>query len=288
MVKRLDIVVVCVNTRNKTKRCLTHLFRYTDVPFHLWVVDNGSQDGSVAMLEQWASLYPRHLTLLKNPSNLGYTGALQQVYPYLSRNHALAYVNSDVYVGPQWASRLYRHLEWDPKVAAVAPLGRGIGGNQDAVLRLPSLRSELADEDAFEHALVQINEALRQAKPMAETAKSLQGTLWLVKAAAHKAIGGLDTGCICGADDADWSLRARLAGWRLLVALDTFVWHDNHSTFDTLPDAGEDWIGRSWAYFNHKWAGYFDNLSWEDLMANHQNTKFPPFIYQTFPSEENG
>ncbi len=299
MMDALDIVVVSFNTRARTDLCLNHLMRYTDLPYHLWVVDNGSSDGSQAMLQHWVGRFNQRMTLLQNPINLGYAEAVQQVYPHLGtaqvepnpRNppeqwvatqRHLAYVNSDVYVGPQWASKLCRHLYRHPRVAAVAPIGRGIGGKQDAIFHFAADDVVKWESAGPEQAVIQVHAALARANPVAETAKMLQGTLWVIRSDAHLALGGLDAGCVCGADDADWSLRARLAGWQLLIALDTYVWHDNHSSFCTLTDLGQTLVEHSWDYFNHKWAGQFDSLSWDDLMVNTRTTEFPPYVYQSY------
>ncbi len=206
-------------------------------------------------------------------------------YPFLPPGAHIAYVNSDVYVGPNWASRLLSHFSWHDRIGAVAPLGRMIGGRQDVSARLNGQLSDwpVIGETYSETDLVAINEYAKRAHPKAESTKSLQGTVLLVNRKLHDEIGGLDPNCILGADDADYSLSARMAGYELLVALDVFVWHDNHSSFNQLSAVeGSTLIDRSWTYFNQKWAGRLPALSWEDLMENHEPTSLPPFAYHDY------
>lgn len=278
MSSSIEVIMVSCNTCEKTARCLALLLKYTDVPFHIWVIDNASTDGSQEMLRTYQHMHPACVTVIENTTNVGYAPAIHQVYVDLHPTSDLCYVNSDVYVGPQWTSRLQRHLMHDPQIAAVAPIGRGIGGRQD----LDHQGREWAGNAYSEAVLLAVNATLESVSPCAVTAKTLQGTLLYIRRSAHEEIGGLDPECICGADDADWCLRARLAGWKLVIALDTFVWHDDHSSFRRLEDQGEQWIDCSWAYFNQKWAGRLDHLTWGDLMENATPTDDPVYRYEEF------
>ncbi len=282
MSNELFIMVVSFNTCEKTRRCLQCLVAHTDRPYQIGVVDNASTDGSWTMLQEFARQYPNRIVILRNPSNYGYTRAVANLYPLLTPGSDLCHVNSDVYVGPAWASRLQQHLYREPSIAAVAPVAHGIGGWQDFQIHHASNRPDHYPNQYDEAVVADINQRVRDICPSAITAKSLQGTIWMIKRDAYERLGPLDTGCECGADDADWSLRARVQGWKLLVAFNTFVWHDDHSSFSTMPDRGERWIDRSWSYFNHKWTGQFDHLSWSDLMENTVATSFPRYQYEEF------
>jgi|GEM_PF-3612698 len=278
MSNELFIIVVSFNTCAQTRRCLHGLIKYTDRPYHIGVVDNASQDGSWSMLQEFASAYPDRISTAQNSANSGYARAADSMRRLAPPGCDICHVNSDVYVGPAWASRLQQQLYRETGVAAVAPLGRGIGGWQDFNNYHPN-----ECPDHYDEAVVNdINQRLTNSQPCAVTAKSLQGTIWMVKEDAYRTLGGLDPGCECGADDADWSLRARLQGWKLLVALNTFVWHDDHSSFSTLQDQGQSWIDRSWYYFNHKWTGQFDHLTWADLMESPLATETPHYRYEEF------
>ncbi|PWI57461.1 glycosyltransferase family 2 protein [Sulfoacidibacillus thermotolerans] len=274
----VNLIVVSYNTQKQTRQCLENLLRFTEVPHHIWVIDNGSTDGSKEMLHTLQQQTNAHFTLLENEVNKGYSRAVNQVYGNLDRHGDICYVNSDVYVGPEWAVRFQYHLAHDEQIAAVAPIGRGIGGKQDA-----ANYGAFACTNAYdEQSLLAFNRRRSAAVPSAVTTKSLQGTLLYIRRAAHEQIGGLDPGCECGADDADWCLRARLLGWKLIVALDTWVWHDDHRSFLQLPDRGIRVVDRSWRYFNQKWSGKFNNLSWADLMENSLPSDYPFYQYEEF------
>ena len=152
----LHVIVVSFNTCSKTLQCLRLILRYTDLPFHLWVVDNASTDGSVDMLLELAAQHQTRLTLTLLSENVGYTRAIASVYSNLPPHGHVCLINSDVYVGPGYANKLYKHLERHPDIAAVAPLGSGIGGWQDIL----KYHSPPTPADEFDEAkLVQVNHA---------------------------------------------------------------------------------------------------------------------------------
>ncbi len=275
---QLAIVVVSFNTRDKTARCIDHLLEYTDLPFHIVVVDNASRDGTRDMLRDYADRFAKDVTVVLNERNVGYAPAVEQGCSHGVATADVCLVNPDLYVGPEWASRLHAHLRREPLAAVVAPLGRGIGGRQDFLLHHPAWCEAAFSRDGLEA----VNRRLTGCRPCAVTAKSLQGPMWMMRAEARRQLGGLDPACTTGADDADWCLRARLGGWKLLIALDVFVWHEDHSSFSQLPERGLPSIARSWDYLNQKWKGMFDHLTWEDLMETTVATDLPPFVYEEF------
>lgn len=277
----LAIVVVSFSTSQKTEQCLRLLLRYTDRPFHIYVVDNASTDESKSMLLNFQEHAKDFCSVYFLEHNVGYTRAIEAVLRNVPSDADLCFINPDVYVGPKWASRLTQMLYQASAIAAVAPIARGIGGAQDIV----SYYQSICPIEYSENAVDLVNERLLEEPIRAATAKLLQGTMLLIKRDAWKDIGSFDPGCICAADDADWCLRARLKGYILIVALDTFVWHDNHSSFEKLDDGGSFWINESWAYFNKKWAGQFDHLTWDDLFVNAKTTTHPPYVYEKYGND---
>jgi hypothetical protein len=66
----------------------------------------------------------------------------------------------------------------------------------------------------------------------------LIGFALMIPRAVWRSLGaGFDEGCFLGLDDLEWSLRARRAGFRLMVATDVLVYHRGQSSFSSL-DSG--------------------------------------------------
>ncbi|HBQ96913.1 MAG TPA: hypothetical protein DD856_19545, partial [Sulfobacillus sp.] len=106
----LTIVLLSYNTREATRVALDQLIQCTDIPFRLIVLDNGSTDGSVEELKSWTSGHPDHIRLIVSPDNLGFAQGVQRALEERVPDSFIALVNSDVVVGPHWASRLMAHF----------------------------------------------------------------------------------------------------------------------------------------------------------------------------------
>jgi GT2 family glycosyltransferase len=109
----VTVVIVNWNGERLLPDCLEALAKQ-DLPdgqMDVWMVDNGSADGSVALVERdfpW-------VRVLRNPRNDGFAGgnnvALRQV-----RSAYVALCNSDARPAPDWLRRLLAALEQDPGV----------------------------------------------------------------------------------------------------------------------------------------------------------------------------
>ncbi|CAB1128376.1 conserved protein of unknown function [Candidatus Hydrogenisulfobacillus filiaventi] len=259
--------MVTWNNLAHTRRCLAALEAHTDAPYELIVVDNASGDGTV----DWVRTLPRAqglrrgLVLLTNPENRGFAPAVNQGLA-AAGGETVCLLNNDLLLPPGWLSRLHRQLDLLPDAGAVGPLGSGLGAKQDYVVAygpLPYLDpgNDGAAFTAFARAWAET------AAGTFTEAKSLSGACLLMRTALLRAMGGLDPGCRLGADDADLSLRLRLAGYRLYVAEDVFVHHFGHASFARLNPAAEAAVAQeAWDHFNRKWQGL--GVDWETLFVN--------------------
>lgn len=73
----LSIIIVSWNVKDKLNKCLSHLFlSQTNFKFEIFVVDNGSSDGSAEMV---AKDFPE-VKLIRNDGNLGFAKANNQAF----------------------------------------------------------------------------------------------------------------------------------------------------------------------------------------------------------------
>jgi len=263
-----SVIVVAYNNLAYTRQCIEHVTAYTALPHELIVIDNGSTDGT----QEWlARLAPRSgtrvaLKRLTNADNRGFAPAVNQGLA-VAEGAFVCLVNNDLLVAPGWLETLLDHLTAEPRAGAVGPMGSGIGGKQDWAAiygPLPYIGPNGLDREAF----LAFAARLRAGVAGAFTeAKSLSGSCWVMRTELLRQLGGLDEGCRNGADDADLSLRLRLAGYRLYVAEDVFVHHYGHVTFSLLGRAAESAAAEAaWAHFNDKWRHV--GVPWETLFVN--------------------
>ncbi|MCS7308636.1 MAG: glycosyltransferase family 2 protein [Armatimonadetes bacterium] len=110
----LSIIIVNWNTREHLRACLRSLFAYPPhEPFEVWVVDNASSDGSVAMVQ---TEFPR-VRLIVNETNLGYGRANNQALRRASGEFALI-LNSDIEATPNALQALIDFMRQHPEAQA--------------------------------------------------------------------------------------------------------------------------------------------------------------------------
>lgn len=96
--KDVSVIVVSYNTKKLLRDCLTSVFQQQGVSYEVIVVDNGSGDGSVALLRQE---FPQ-VDLIKNRENLGFAAANNQGLARAQGRYSLL-LNSDTVLGPAHA-----------------------------------------------------------------------------------------------------------------------------------------------------------------------------------------
>ncbi len=275
MSQLLSVIMLSYNTWAYTRAAISHLLRFTDVPFRLIVMDNGSTDGSAENLTKYLQEAPGDTILLTNPTNMGFARGINRCLEESIPGSFIALVNSDLLVSPHWASRLLAHFNDTERVAAVGPIGRAIGGRQDYA----RFYGEASYDDGrwppgddygrFTESLYWSRRGCYRA------VKSLSGACLIMAPEALSQVGALDGAMDFGAEDLDWSIRARIAGYDLIMAEDTYVWHKgsaswNESTTKNMTD-------QAWGYFNKKWEGKFPG-DWDLLTFSSQETAYPRFI----------
>jgi GT2 family glycosyltransferase len=182
------------------------------------VVDNASSDGTPAAL---AAEYP-WVEVMALPENRRFAGgnnaglerALEQ------GADAVLLLNNDVQADPGLYEKLLAALEQSPGAGAAAPLIYHAaptdriwyaGGRCDTALAHTSHRG-IRERDRGQYRVI-------------EETGYLTGCCLLATAEAWRKVGFLDERYFIYAEDADWSLRARAAGYRLLFVPTARLWH---------------------------------------------------------------
>ena len=111
----VDLVIVNWNGRRYLQPCLDSLFAQHFTDFQVWLVDNGSTDGSVELVK---AHYPR-VAVLTNATNTGFAAANNQAIragtaPYV------ATLNNDTTVEAGWLDELVRALDTRPACGMAA------------------------------------------------------------------------------------------------------------------------------------------------------------------------
>ncbi|MFN4212680.1 MAG: glycosyltransferase family 2 protein [Microgenomates group bacterium] len=117
---KLSIIILSYNTKKVTRECLKSLFKnlknINDFKTEIIVVDNGSKDGSVEMLEGYK--VRKLIKLIKNEKNEGFAKANNRGLRKAKGEYIL-FLNSDVMVNEIRFGKLINYLERNLEVGAV-------------------------------------------------------------------------------------------------------------------------------------------------------------------------
>ncbi|MGC8915622.1 MAG: glycosyltransferase family 2 protein [Thermoanaerobaculum sp.] len=222
----VSVVVVTHNGARVTQLCLKSLFAFTAYPcFEVVVVDNGSSDETMEILEGWAKREPR-VRIIRNAQNLGFPAACNQG-ARAARGEILVFLNNDTVLTPAWLEPLVEELLRNPKVGLVGPVSNGVA-NQ-ARVRCP-VRSW---EELPLWVAYRARKHFRRWLPLPMVAlfcAAIRREVW-------EEMGGLDEDFSPGLfEDDDLSERLREAGYELRCRLDSFVYHFQGASFSKLGD----------------------------------------------------
>jgi GT2 family glycosyltransferase len=237
---QITVAIVSWNTRELLARCLASVPAGLDV----WVVDNGSTDGSADMVR---TDHP-NVRLVESERNLGFGGAVNLVARSTS-TPLLLIANADVALEPGALDALRAALDADPGAGAVAPrLVLPDGSTQHSVFAFPSVPFALL------FALGLAGDRLcvpgRWNPDRARRVPWAIGALLLVRRAAWDAAGGFDERQWMYAEDLDLGWRLRRAGWATRYEPRARVLHE--SAASTGQAWGDDRRER-WQHATYAW-----------------------------------
>ncbi len=114
---RVSIIIVSYNTRELLRDCLKSIYKHVrGVTWEAVVVDNGSTDGSVEMVQ---TEYPS-VRLIVNNQNLGF-GVANNIGAKKSSGTYLMFLNSDTVLVEDTVNTLQKYMEKEPGVGIVGP-----------------------------------------------------------------------------------------------------------------------------------------------------------------------
>ncbi|MEW6663328.1 MAG: glycosyltransferase family 2 protein [Bacillota bacterium] len=213
-----SIIILTFNALPFTRECIESVRRFTNEPYELIVVDNGSSDGTAEYLQ--------HLTgikLIRNKTNGGYSRGNNQGIA-VSQGEYVVFLNNDTVVTADWLKKLLTCIRSDSRIGAVGPKTNHLG-NRRQVIKNPPYRN-IPEMHLFAQGFGGSNPAKWENMPW------LSGFCLLTSRRIINRVGTFDERFGLGlCEDNDFCLRLRKAGYRLVCAGDTFIHHFQSRTF---------------------------------------------------------
>jgi GT2 family glycosyltransferase len=216
------VLVVNWNRRALLEACLRSLERPQGAEFEVIVVDNGSTDGSLAFLEEYASRAPYPVRLVRNRENRGFCAANNQAIR-AARSPFVALLNNDAEAEPGWIGAL---------LEAFGEERVGMAASKILVWEDPTVIDKVGH-------LIWLD-GQNRGRGTGETDRGqydqIEEVLWpdgcacMYRRQMLEEIGGFDEDLFAYGDDAELGLRARIAGWGCLFMPKAVVRHHRGST----------------------------------------------------------
>jgi GT2 family glycosyltransferase len=220
----ISVVIVNWNRRDLLRACLDSLAAQTFTDFDVIVVDNGSDDGSPAMVRE----RPFPIQLIENQENRGFCAANNQGFS-ASQSEFVALLNNDAEADQGWLRAMLDAIQIKPDVGESDV---GMVASKILVWEDPRII------DKCGHLIYPDgqNRGRGHGEPDQGQFDRQEEALWpdgcaaLYRRAMLNEVGGFDEEFFAYADDAELGLRARIAGWTCLYAPGAVVRHHRGAT----------------------------------------------------------
>lgn len=248
-----SIIILSYNTLDLLQMCVESIRGFT-VPdtYEIIVIDNASKDGSVEWLRE-----QNDIRCIYNKENLGFPKGCNQGMA-IAEGTEILLLNSDVIVTPRWLEQLKRALYSDEKIGAVGCVTSKCSNLQQ--IEVPYDKQNINIDELIEFA-----EKFNHSNPEKWLPHfKLVGFCMVYRTSLYKEIGGLDEAFSPGNyEDDDYSIRIRLAGYKILLCADTFIHHFGSSSFIKKRSPEEErehtmkynaLLNKNRKYFLNKWS----------------------------------
>jgi GT2 family glycosyltransferase len=212
----VSIIILAYNRLEKTRRCVESILKYTQgINYELILLDNGSSDGT---LEYFCSIPYEQKTVIHFTKNMQFN------YPQLFCDPGrfgryVCFVCNDMILTENWLSNMLTCIKSDPRIGMVNPLSNSVANLQK--LELPYHNYEELQELAskFNHS---------DPRKWEDRIKLVVlSTLWRKEVLYAAGWPLFDLGFYHDGNEYDLTFRVRRAGYRTVLAGDTWVCHDH-------------------------------------------------------------
>lgn len=222
----ISFVILTWNSEVYIKRCIESIVQHIPerlIPYEIFIVDNGSDDNGIVIIEDFIKKYPDVINLIRLDSNRGTT------YP---RNLALKMVkgkyitvmDSDVELSSGVIEYLVDVLEKDDRNGMVVPrLTYADGTLQKSTDRFPTFFTKFLRYLFLK--FIEKNEDVRESQNPYPVEYAISA-FWLFRYEILKEVGLLDEKIFYAPEDVDYCMRIWKKGYRIMYVPEVSSIHD--------------------------------------------------------------
>jgi GT2 family glycosyltransferase len=220
----VSIVILNFNTKNFLVPCLSSVLNSSYPNFEVILVDNGSKDGSVDLINEKFGDDPR-LRIIINNKNLGYAEG-NNIGAKHAKGKYVVFLNPDTYVVSSWLNELVRIMEADST----------IGAAQCKLLLMRNPRyidnvGHYIDFFGKAHMIGHHEEDLGQYNEIFEILGAT-GAAFAIRRGLFEELGGFDSDFFMIFEETDLCWRVWLRGYRVVYVPAAVVFHYGRGSFN--------------------------------------------------------
>ena len=227
----VSILIVNWNARENLKECLDSLFKIDYPDFETVVVDNGSSDDSVRMLEKH---FPK-VKIVKSRKNLGFAGGNEYGLKYCKGKYIL-FLNNDTLVTKSFLTELVSFIEKDEKLTVVQPTilfhrpGESLHGKINSV-------GSFILNSGFLYHLNYGKEFIEKDYGESYEIYTAYGACFLANRKLVNKLGLFDPEYFAYFEETDFSHRVWLSGHKMKIYTKAVIYHKGAKTAQKLPSS---------------------------------------------------
>ena len=216
------VVTLNYNGSSFLQECIDSILDSDYSNFKVIVVDNYSKDNSLELLER---LYGSNdkVIILKNKKNLGYSKGMNVGLDYGFNNLEADFclvMNNDTFLDKQAISALVEVAEKDEKIGFVT--GKVYYADNPDIFQTIGKSSDPGLLCIINTGKGEVDKGQYDRNCELDFCDDI---FWLVSKKLYSTIGGYDLEFFLEAEDFDWQLRAKKAGFKIMFAYKAKLWH---------------------------------------------------------------
>ncbi len=211
----IAVIVLCYNELKWLEKCLTSVLATEDADFSVYLVDNGSVDGSAEFVQQ---SFPS-VRLVSNGKNLGFAGGNNEGIKAAIEAGAdfLVLLNPDTWVEPRWLQELRAIFAADPAISVATAMILNYENNDFDQNFLQILQATPGFiQDAWN----------RNVKPWYLT-QTGSGAALMARRSFYESVGVIDPEFFIYFEEIDLLRRGRFHGHKIAVSMQGTIHHYN-------------------------------------------------------------
>lgn len=222
--RKVAVVLLNWNGEKMLREYLPSVVEHTPVDLaDIYVADNGSTDGSVALLR---AEFP-DVRLIEFPENYGFAEGYNIAIARLAPEYPLAVLlNSDVKVDSDWLTPLVDFMEAHPEVGAAQPKIMAL--REPDSFEYAGAAGGYLDCNGYPYCRGRIFDTLETDRGQYDTPAEIHwasGAALMVRTALYLETGGLDASFFAHQEEIDLCWRIRLMGYQIWAIPASKVFH---------------------------------------------------------------